>query len=45
METIPNTQFDLFLGYTAIWALIALYLVFLRREQSRLRRDLENYGK
>ncbi|MCC6952525.1 MAG: CcmD family protein [Deltaproteobacteria bacterium] len=41
MESIPNTQFDLFLGYTAIWALIAGYLWFLRREQTKLRRELE----
>ncbi|MCB0322660.1 MAG: CcmD family protein [Bdellovibrionales bacterium] len=40
MET-PNTYWDLFLGYSAIWALFVVYLVRLRMEQARLLRRLE----
>lgn len=42
MEPIPDTYLDLFFGYTAIWALVLFFLVRMMREQSRLRKDMDD---
>ena len=38
---MPDTYFDLFLGYTAIWVLVGVYLSTVMREQRRQRVQLE----
>lgn len=40
METTPNTYFDLFLGYSAVWLLIVAFVVKLWVNQRRLSRQL-----
>lgn len=42
---MAETYWDLFLGYTAIWALISGALLVLMREQRRQRRALEELEK
>lgn len=36
----PDTYESLFWGYTALWAVLALFVLRLMRETSRLRSDL-----
>jgi CcmD family protein len=38
---MPDTYFDLFLGYTAIWVLVAVYLFTVMREQRQQRLELD----
>lgn len=39
---MPDTYFDLFLGYTAIWVLVGVYLFTVMREQRQQRLELED---
>ena len=41
MELVPQTQFDLFLGYSAFFLFIFGYVVLLRLEQRRISREME----
>ena len=45
METVQQTQFDLFLGYTAFFAIILCYVILLRTEQKKISRDLQEIRK
>ena len=38
---VPNTFFDLFLGYTAVWAILAVFIVRMTRAQAKTHRELE----
>ncbi len=40
MEPVPDTFLDLFLGYTIIWAIIALFIFVLWRANVRLAKEL-----
>ena len=42
MDSAVDTYVDLFLGYSAIWLIIAFCLLRLMREQSRQRAELKN---
>lgn len=39
-DMLPNTYWDLFLGYTAFWLLIGVFCFYLMREQQRLGKRL-----
>ena len=41
----PDTYPDLFFGYGVIWCFVALYLLFLRREQKKLVEQLDSLRK
>ena len=43
MDT-PDTYWDLFFGYSAIWIIIAFYLFALIREQSNLQKRMDEIG-
>lgn len=39
---VPNTFFDLFLGYSAIWAILALFVIRMVRSQAQALKDIQS---
>lgn len=44
LETVRNTFPDLFWGYTAIWILLGLYIVYLGFRLARLEKRVRDNG-
>ena len=38
---MPNTYFDLFLGYTVIWAILAVFIFRMVRSQTKAMHEIE----
>lgn len=45
MNTTPDTFMDLFAGYTAIWVVLALFILSLMRQQRALSTQIEQLKK
>jgi len=45
MPEMPDTYWDLFAGYTAVWLILAVFIIRLVREQTKLKRELEELNK